>query len=127
MEKCVDLVHASWTTASGRSTVDPHSGADRRPLERGRDGAPACRCSPAVAGKGKGGVGDSPRGSLELGERRSGWETRVNWRRWWGSAGACSDVGEEERGVVSAAGCSWVEVPFDRSWGRASSNDNGWH
>jgi hypothetical protein len=24
----VDSVHASWTIASGRSTVDPHGGAD---------------------------------------------------------------------------------------------------
>jgi hypothetical protein len=24
----VDSVHASWTTASGQSTVDPHGGAD---------------------------------------------------------------------------------------------------
>jgi hypothetical protein len=28
MEKSVDSVHASWTIASGRSTVDPHGGAD---------------------------------------------------------------------------------------------------
>jgi hypothetical protein len=77
MEKSVDLVHASWTMASGRSTVDPHGGADRKPLESDRDGASACRCSPAVVGKGKGTVGDSPQGSPELGERRSGQATRV--------------------------------------------------
>jgi hypothetical protein len=28
MEKFVDWVHASWSTALGRSTVDPHGGAD---------------------------------------------------------------------------------------------------
>jgi hypothetical protein len=71
MEKSLDSVHASWTTASGRSTVDLHGGADRKPPESGRDGAPACQCSPTAAGKGKGGMGDSPWGSPELGERRS--------------------------------------------------------
>jgi hypothetical protein len=29
----VDPVHASWTTASGRSKVDPHGGADRKVTE----------------------------------------------------------------------------------------------
>jgi hypothetical protein len=61
--------HASWTTASGRSTVDPHGGADGKPPENGQGGAPACRCSPVAAGKGNGGVRNSPRGSPELGER----------------------------------------------------------
>jgi hypothetical protein len=70
------------------------------------------RCSPWAARKGKGGVGDSPRGSPELGERRSGRVTRVKWRRWWSSTGACSDVGEEERGAVSGAGCSGWRCPF---------------
>jgi hypothetical protein len=28
MEKSVDSVHTSWTTASGRSMLDPHGGAD---------------------------------------------------------------------------------------------------
>jgi hypothetical protein len=68
----MDSVHASWTTASGRSVVDLHGGADGKPPESSWDGALASRCSPAAAGKGKGGVGDSPRGSPELGERRSG-------------------------------------------------------
>jgi hypothetical protein len=85
MEKSVDLVHASWTTASGRSMVDPHGGADGKPPESGRDGALACRCSPTAAGKGKGGMGDSPRGSPELGERWSGRVTRVKWWRQWSS------------------------------------------
>jgi hypothetical protein len=93
MEKFADSVHALWTTASGRSTVDPHGSADGKPSEGGRDGTPNCRCSPGTARKGKGGVGDSPWGSPELGKRRSGRETRVKWQRWWGSAGACSDVG----------------------------------
>jgi hypothetical protein len=101
----VDSVHTLWTTASGRSTVDPHSGMDGKPPESGRDGYPACRYSLAAAKKGKGGVGDSPRGSPKLGERQSSRATRVKWRQWWGSAGACSDA-------VSAAGCSGAEVPF---------------
>jgi hypothetical protein len=119
----VDSVHASWTTASGQSTVDPYGGADEKPLESSRDGTPACRCSLAETEKGKGGVGDS----LELGEWRSSRATRVKWRWWWGLAGACFDVGEEERGVVSGAGCSGVEMPFYRGWGRAPGNDNGRH
>jgi hypothetical protein len=53
----LDPVHASWTTSSGRSTVDPHGGADGKPPESGRRGAPACRCSPVAAGKGNGGHG----------------------------------------------------------------------
>jgi hypothetical protein len=68
MQKSVDLVHASWTMASVRSTMDLHGGADRKPPESGQDGTPACQCSPVSVGKGKGGVGDSPRGSLELRE-----------------------------------------------------------
>jgi hypothetical protein len=50
----------------------PHDGADGKLQKSDRDSAPACRCSPAVAGKGKGGVGDSPRGSPELRELLSG-------------------------------------------------------
>jgi hypothetical protein len=122
----MDSVHASWTMASGRSTVDPHGGADGKSLVSGRDGAPACQCSPAMAGKGKGGVGDLPRGSPKLGEWRSGRATRVKWRRWWGLSGACSNVGEE-RGAVSGLGCSGVEVPFYRVRGRAPGDDNGRH
>jgi hypothetical protein len=95
MEKSVDSVHASWTTASSRSMVDPHGGADGKPPESGRDGALACRCSPTVAGK-----------------LQSGWATRVKWWRQWSSVGVCSDVGEEERGTVSGAGCSRAEVPL---------------
>jgi hypothetical protein len=121
----MDWVHASWTTASGRSTVDLHGGADGKPPESGRDGALACWCSSAAPGKGKGGVGDPPRGSLELEERWSGRETRVKWRRWWGTTGACSDVGEEERGAVSGAGCFRAEVPFYRGRSRAPSDNNG--
>jgi hypothetical protein len=30
----------------------------------------------------------------------------------WCSVGLCSDVGEEERGMVSGAGCSGAEVPL---------------
>jgi hypothetical protein len=127
MQKLVDLVHAPWTTASGRSTVDPHGGMDRKPSKSDRDGTPACQCSSPVVGKGKGGVGDSPRGSPELRERRSGQATRAKWRRWWGLAGACSDVGEEERGAVSGAGCSGAEVPFYSGQGRAPGDDNGRH
>jgi hypothetical protein len=41
--------------------------------------------------------------------------------------GACSDVGEEERGAVSGAGCSGVEVPFYRGRGRARGDDIGGH
>jgi hypothetical protein len=51
----LDPVHTSWTTASGRSTVDPHGGVDEKSPENGRGGAPACRCSPVAAGKGNGG------------------------------------------------------------------------
>jgi hypothetical protein len=127
MEKSVDSVHASWTAASGGSTVDPHGGTDGKSLESGRDSAPACRCSPVAAGKGKGSMGDSPRGSPKLRKQRSGRATTVKWRRWWGSAGACSNVGEEERGVVSGAGCSGAEVPFYRDRGRAPDHDNGQH
>jgi hypothetical protein len=112
MEKSVDSVHASWTIALGRSTVDPHGRADRKPPESGRDGASACRCSPTTAGKGNGGMGDSPRGSPELGERRSGQATRVKWWRRWSSVRVCSDVGEEDRGMVSGVGCSGAEVPL---------------
>jgi hypothetical protein len=39
------------------------------PPESSRDGAPACRCSPTVAGKGKGGMGDSPRAAIMAGIR----------------------------------------------------------
>jgi hypothetical protein len=124
MEKSVDSVHASWTTASGQSTVDLHGGAVGKPQESSQDGAPLCRCSPAAAGMGKGGVGDSPRGSPELVERRSGRATRVMWWWWWASVGACYDVGEEERGAVSGGGCSVVEVPFYRGRGRAPGDDN---
>jgi hypothetical protein len=123
----MDSVHTSSTTASGQSTVDPHSGVNRKPPESGRYGAPACPCSPAVAGKEKGGVGDSPRGSPELGERRNGRATRVKWQRSWGSTRARSDVGEEDRGAVSGAGFSGAEVPFYKGWGRAPGDDNGWH
>jgi hypothetical protein len=83
-----------------------------KPLESGRDDALTCRCSPTAARKGKGGMGDSPRGSPELGERWSGRATRVNWWRRRSSVGVCSDVGEEERGMVSGAGCSGAEVPL---------------
>jgi hypothetical protein len=41
--------------------------------------------------------------------------------------GACSDVGEEEIGAVSGAGCSRAEVPFYRGQGWASGDDNGRH
>jgi hypothetical protein len=104
----MDPVHASWTTALGRCTVDPHGGADGKPPESGRGGAPACRCSPVVARKGNGGVGNSPRGSPELGERRSGGATRVKgWQR-WGSTVACfgvREVGSEAvRGAESLRG-----------------------
>jgi hypothetical protein len=62
--------------------------------------------------EGKGGMGDAPRGSPELGERWSGQATRVNWWRWQSSVGGgCSDVGEEERGMVSGVDCSKAEVP----------------
>jgi hypothetical protein len=127
MEKSLDSVHALWTTALGRSMVDPHGRADEKPLKSGWDGTPACWCSLAVAGKGKSCMGDSPRGSPELGEWRSGRATRVKWWRWWGSVGVCSDVGEEERGMVSGAGCSMVEVPFYRGQGRVPGDDNGRH
>jgi hypothetical protein len=83
----VDSVHASWTAASGWSTVDLHGGAERKPLKSGRDGAPACRSSLTAAGKGKGGMADSPRGSPELGERWSGRATRVKWWQRWSSMG----------------------------------------
>jgi hypothetical protein len=36
-------------------------------------------------------------------------------------------VGEEERGMVSGAGCSGAEVPFYRGSGRVSGGDNGQH
>jgi hypothetical protein len=80
--------------------------------ESGRDGAPACRCSPTAAGKGKGGMG------THHGVHRSSGSGGVAGRlgsigggggaRW----GVCSDVGEEERGMVSGAGCSGAEVPL---------------
>jgi hypothetical protein len=62
-------------------------------------------------------VGDSPWGSRELREQWSDRATRMKWRWWWGLAGACPDVGEEERGAVSGAGCSGAEVPFYKGWG----------
>jgi hypothetical protein len=83
--------------------VDPHSGADGKPSESGRGGAPVCRDSPVEAGKGNGGVGNSPRGSPKLGERRNGGATRVKWWRRWGSTGACFGVREEERETVRGA------------------------
>jgi hypothetical protein len=89
--------------------VDLHGSADGKPPKSGRDDAPTCRCPSAVARNGKGRVGDLPRGSLELGERPgdSGEVAAVV-----GLGGACSDVGEEERGVVSGAGCSEQRCPF---------------
>jgi hypothetical protein len=83
-----------------------------KPPENGWDGAPSCRCSPTPAGKGKGGLGDSPRGSPELGEHWSGRATRVKWWQRRSSVGVCSDVGEEERGMVSGEECSGAEVPL---------------
>jgi hypothetical protein len=83
--------------------MDPHGGTDGKPLESGRDGTLARKCSPAVAEKGKGDVGDSPRGSLELGEWWSGWATKVKWRCWWGSMGSCTNAREEVRREVSSA------------------------
>jgi hypothetical protein len=100
MGKSVDPVHASWTTASGRSMMDPHGGADGKSLENGRGGAPTCRCPPVAVGKGNGGVRNSPRGSPEFGERRSSGAMRVKWWRRWGSTGACSDVREKGREAV---------------------------
>jgi hypothetical protein len=70
MQKLVDLVHAPWTTASGRCTGDPHGSVDGKSPKNGRGGDPACRCSPVAAGKGNSGVRNSPRGSPKLGERR---------------------------------------------------------
>jgi hypothetical protein len=61
------------------------------------DGALACRCSPTLAGKEKGGMGDSPRGSPEHREQRSGWATRVKWWRWRSTVGGvfrCGRGGE---------------------------------
>jgi hypothetical protein len=144
LEKCQEILNFSFSdlfrngkiSGLGPHFVDHnlrlvHGGPARRhkwETARERSGsAPACRCSPTAAGKGEGSVGDSPRGSPELGERWSGQATRVKWRQWWGSVGACSTVGEEERRVVSGAGCSGVEVPFDRGWGRAPGDDNGGH
>jgi hypothetical protein len=77
---------------------------------------------PVVAGKGNGGVGNSPRGSPELGERRSGWATRVKWWRRWGSTGAFFGVREEERGAVRGAESLRVEVAFYRGWGVPGDN-----
>jgi hypothetical protein len=65
----VDSVPASWTAASGRSMVDSDDITDGKPLVSQWDGTPACRCSLAAVGKGKGCVGDSPQGSPELRER----------------------------------------------------------
>jgi hypothetical protein len=56
-----------------------------------------------LARKGNGGAGNSPRGSPELGARRSGGETRVKWWRRWGLTGACFGVREEEREAVRGA------------------------
>jgi hypothetical protein len=86
----MDSVHASWTMASGRSTVDPHDSMDSK--------------LPVLTGGGRereGRCGGSPRGSPELGERRSGRATKVEWRWWWGLMGASSDVRGEERMAVS--------------------------
>jgi hypothetical protein len=120
MEKSVDLVHASWTTASGQSTVDPHGGAAgmalrlvdarRRRLGRGRvvwathHGVHRSSGSSGVAGR--------------LG--CSGGDGGARW-------GVCSDVGEEERGMVSGAGCSGWRFPFYRGSERLSGGDNGRH
>jgi hypothetical protein len=89
-----------------------------KPPESGREGAPACQCSPTAAGKGKGGMGDSPRGSPELGERQSGWVTRVNWWQRRSSVGGvflCGRGGEgdgEWCGVLRGGGS-----PFMGAWG----------
>jgi hypothetical protein len=108
-----------------------HSGPTQR---RGREttGEWPRRCSglPVLAGGGREGEGWC--GGLAMGltgarERRSGRTTRVKWRRWWDSAGACSDVGEEERGAVSGEGYSRVEVPFYRGRGRAPGDVSGRH
>jgi hypothetical protein len=112
MEKSVDSVHASWTTASGRSTVDPHGGADRETAgER-----PGRRSDLPVltdgGWEGEGWYGGLTTGFTGARERWSGRATRVNWWRRRSSVGVCSDVGEEERGMVSGAGCSEVEVPL---------------
>jgi hypothetical protein len=49
----VDPVHASWTTVSARSMVDPHGGANGKSPENDRGGAPACRCSRGGGREGK--------------------------------------------------------------------------
>jgi hypothetical protein len=107
MEKSMDSVHASWTTVSGWYMVDPHGSADGEPPESGQDGALACHRAHRSSGSG-GAVG-------------------VKWRQWWGSVRACSNVGEEERGAVSGAGCSRAEVPFYMGRGRVLGDDNGRH
>jgi hypothetical protein len=104
--------------------VDPHGGTDGKPLENGRGEAPACRCSPVAAGKGNGGVRNSPQGSPELGERWSGGVTRVKWWWRWGSTGACSGVREEGREVVGVRNRSGVEVAFYRGRGEAGAAGN---
>jgi hypothetical protein len=112
--KSVDSVHASWTTASGRSTVDPHGGVDGETAgER-----PGWRSSlPLLTDggwEGEGWYGDSPWGSPELGERRSGRATRVNWWRWWSSVGGvfrCGRGGEghgEWCGVLRGGGSPFI-------------------
>jgi hypothetical protein len=108
----MDSVHASWTTASGRSTVDPHGGVDGETTgERPgwRSGLPVL----ADGGwEGEGWYGGLTTGSTELRERRSGRVTRVKWWRQRSSVGGVFRCGSGGGGTVSGAGCSEVEVPL---------------
>jgi hypothetical protein len=84
-----------------------HGGSARWSGREAAGERPGCGSGlPVAAGKGNGGVGNLPRGSPELGERRSGLVTRVKWWRWWGPTGACFGVREEERGAVR--GAEWL-------------------
>jgi hypothetical protein len=107
MEKSMDSVHASWTTASGWSTVDPQEAAEER------SGWRSILLVLTDSGwEGEGWYWGLPWGSPELGERRSGRATRMKWWQRWSSMEVSSSVGEEERGMVSGAGCFGAEVPL---------------
>jgi hypothetical protein len=111
--KSLDSVHASWTTASGRSTVDLHGGMDGKPPESDRGGALACRCSLVAAGKGNGGVRNSPQGSPGEVVAVVGLD---------GSVFRCEGGGE--RGGQEVRNRSRVEVAFYRGRGDAGAAGN---
>jgi hypothetical protein len=95
-----------------RFTMDRHHGRPRELTGAWPPATPGLK----VAGEGAEEVEDAAVstfvGSSELGR----WETAARWREMTGggrcSVGLCSNVGEEERGTVSGAGCSGAVVPL---------------